>query len=812
MPHSTQEAGGRRTNGRFQGIRTFLLLFAAIALLIILPLTLSFSLISLRYLRNSREAIAGSARLNVISAKKLTEMYQDTITQAATLVLMDPVLGDTAPLKRLEDVRGSYDTYARLSRAVSLLTSMTYIASLRITSVYFYVDGADYILTSDQGAVRLADFSDRGFQDVFQTLVRNPHSSVWTVRKVPLSPTSGDAVETADYLSYANMANPIVSKVRGAIFVNVRESVLSDLINAKDFDRDGNTFIIDADGSILSHVDKTRILTDIRDDPKTAHLFNARSGSATTASAGKDGPASLFVSAYSEKTSWSFISEHSLDALTGEARALMRKGILVTFIIVLIGSLIVIRIMSRISSPLKKLIGSLSQWDSDGADGGRMINEFEYLYRSFQRIREHEAVLSRTIDRSHDKLRESYFADLLRGDRDKYVEEPFPDSEIVPGGGAFRVITFSFDRRAEVESRLSQEQRFSYLALLCAECETAFPAANRCVAVRIDRNVSAILGAASEDGIAVKALSSVAARLQERFAPVLGSTLTAGISGSHRGDLSEVARAYDESLEAVTRRILAGYGKIHVWERRTDAGSRYPYQIETMLLNRLRAGDFPGAEQALGEFFSMLEELPSDDILHFVEQVCAALARFMKDNEIKRAGARGIFDELSGRETLEEMKAFLTDLCRTIAVETGSGSAILVERILDYVKDHFTEVIDFEAMSGQVGISYSYMRRLMRDRTGRSILEHQHYLRIEEAKSILSENGLSISAISKSLGYNNIQSFERFFKKCTGVSANEYRRHLSKDAEGGIAASPPRNQIRLPVSKHTVDSTGTRHQ
>ncbi len=760
----------------------FLLLLAAIALLIILPLTLSFSLISLRYLRYSREEIANTAELNVISAKKMTEMYQDTIIQAATLVLMDPALGEIASLQRLGDVRGSYDMYMKLSRAVSLLTSMTYIASLRIDSVYFYVDGADYILTSDQGAIRLASLVDQGYRDVYETLARNPAMSVWTVRKVPVSTISGDTDAMADYLTYANMANPIVSMVRGAIFVNIRESVLSDLINTKDFDKGGRTFIVDANGVILSHVDKSRVLERVSETGKTAYLPGGRAGVATTAAAEGGGGASLFVSAYSEKTSWSYVSEHSLDALTGKVRGLMRTSILVIFIIVLVGSAIVVYIASRISTPLRKLIGSLSQYPG-GTDRGRIANEFEYLFESFQRIRAHEAVLSGAIEESHDKLRESYIVDLLRGDRDKYAEEPFPDSEIVPMGGCFRILSISFDRRADVESRFSQEQRFSCLSLLSAECEKVFSGGLRCVAVRIDGNVSAILGAADEEGVAVAGITPVIEDIQKQFAPMIGSTLTVGISGRHQGDLTEVSRAYDESLDAVTRRIISGHGKIHAWEQRQDGGSRYPYEVETMLLNNLRAGDFHGAEQALDTLFSMLEEMPCGDILHSVEQLCAAIARVMRDSEIKRAGARSIFDELADRETLWEMKAFFTDFCRMIAARTGSGAAVLVDRILDYVKTHFTTIIDFEAMAAHIGVSYSYMRKLTRDSTGKSILEHQHGLRIEEAERLLSNRDLSISAISRSLGYNNIQSFERFFKKYTGVSAHEYRKLL--EADGG---------------------------
>jgi AraC-like DNA-binding protein len=733
----------------------FLVLLAAVALCVILPLVVTFSVYSLRYLRYSREEIANTAQLNVLSARTMTEMYQDTVTQAATLILMDPSLGEIGALTRLDGLRGSFETYRKLNRVVSLLASTSYISSLRVDSVYFYVDGADYIITSDQGAVRLAQLADAGFRDVYDELTRNPHQSLWTVRAVPLSTITGDETATANYLTYANMANPIISKIRGAIIVNIREGVLSDLINTRDFDKGGSTFIVDAGGTVLSHVDKARIL---RPAPPAD-------------------PRSLYVSALSEKTGWRFISEHSLGALTGKIRALTRTSVLVILLVVLAGSCVVMYVASRISAPLGKLMGALSQWNPVGTDRRRLSNEFAYLLESFQRIREHEAALYRTIDRTRDRLWESYIVDLLRGERDAYAEEPFPDSDILPEGGWFRVIVFSVDRRAEVESRLSQEQRFSCLSLMSEACQSVFPGpGRRCIAVLMDGAVAALVTAETAAGVETAGIRDNAGGIQERFAPMLGTTLTAGISGLHPAELSEIPRAHDEARDAVRQRIVAGYGGVHAWAAQSVAEVCYPRAAEERLLNCLRAGDAPGAEAALGELCSVLEDMPPDDIARAIEQACAALARFMRDSEIRLEDARGIFDGLAGHETLEEMKAYLTDSCRLIAAHTGTGSAIVVDRIQGYIRTHYTEIIDFEEMARSVGVSYSYMRRIMRDRAGTSILEHQHSLRIGEAERLLADQGLSISAIARRLGYNNIQSFERFFKKHKGISAQECRR------------------------------------
>ena len=759
------------------GLSMFLLLLAAVALLIIVPLSVSFSLFSFRYLRYARDEIANSARLSVISARRMTEMYQDTVAQAATLVLIDPALGEIASILRLDEVRRSFDAYQRLNRAVSLLTSMTYIGSLRIDSAYLYVDGADYIISSDRGPVRLADFQDQGYRDVYEMLARTPHAGIWVARKVAARTVAGDALGTAAYFTYASMANPVVSRVGGAIFVNIRETVFSDLVNAQELDKGGRTFIVDPDGVVLSHVDKSRILAGTSEGEAILRLLARSPGAIATAPGMGQKGESLYVSARSERTSWTYVAEHSLDALTTRIRGLMRVSIAVVLLITLLGSSVVVLISFRISTPLRKLILSLSQWSPGGGDRGPIPNEFEYLLESFQRIRERESALHRTIEKSRDKLWESYVVDLLRGDLDKYAEDPFPDSGLLPREGGLRVLTMSMDRRAEVESRLSHEQRFYYQSLLSAECEKAFAPRFRCAAVLIDGNVSAILGCPPEAGLVEEITPSVA-ELKERFAGMLGTTFSAGLSSLHAAELEDVSGAYVESLEAVSRRMIEGYGKVHVWQRPAGLEARYPSEAEERLLSCLRTGDLEGIDAALGAFFSCLDEMGYEDIVRSVDQLCAALFATMRERGIRRAdaGTRALFAEVGNRDTLSEKRSLVADICRIIVLETRSGAAALVDRMLGYVAARYTTTIDFEAMAREVGVSYSYMRRLMREHTGRSILEHVHHLRIEEAGRMLDAGGTSISEIARTLGYNNIQSFERFFRKHKGVSAQEYRK------------------------------------
>jgi YesN/AraC family two-component response regulator len=68
------------------------------------------------------------------------------------------------------------------------------------------------------------------------------------------------------------------------------------------------------------------------------------------------------------------------------------------------------------------------------------------------------------------------------------------------------------------------------------------------------------------------------------------------------------------------------------------------------------------------------------------------------------------------------------------------------------------------------------MRKLFRDKLDTSVLDYINSIRIDNAKRLLKGTELTIQDIATKVGYQNIQSFNRFFKKFEGISPKEFRR------------------------------------
>ena len=80
-------------------------------------------------------------------------------------------------------------------------------------------------------------------------------------------------------------------------------------------------------------------------------------------------------------------------------------------------------------------------------------------------------------------------------------------------------------------------------------------------------------------------------------------------------------------------------------------------------------------------------------------------------------------------------------------------------------------------LSEKFGISEVHIRRIFRSAAKTSPIRYINYLRIEKAKTLLSESSLKVSEIAAEVGFSDSFYFSRLFKKGTGVSPASFRKN-----------------------------------
>ena len=98
-----------------------------------------------------------------------------------------------------------------------------------------------------------------------------------------------------------------------------------------------------------------------------------------------------------------------------------------------------------------------------------------------------------------------------------------------------------------------------------------------------------------------------------------------------------------------------------------------------------------------------------------------------------------------------------------------------VAKALEYINHHYQEDISLDDVADYVGLSESYLSRLLKQATGKSYSRILIHSRIERAKYLLSNTEEKVYAVSELVGYKNPFYFDRLFKSTVGISPSDYR-------------------------------------
>ncbi|MEF3304089.1 AraC family transcriptional regulator [Paenibacillus sp. GYB003] len=95
--------------------------------------------------------------------------------------------------------------------------------------------------------------------------------------------------------------------------------------------------------------------------------------------------------------------------------------------------------------------------------------------------------------------------------------------------------------------------------------------------------------------------------------------------------------------------------------------------------------------------------------------------------------------------------------------------------ILRYIHLHYNEPISLGTVSDHFGLHASYISRMFKEHTGKTVNDYMHELRIARAATLLTASEMSISDICLEVGYDNYRTFARAFREHRRMSPSDYR-------------------------------------
>jgi two-component system, response regulator YesN len=133
---------------------------------------------------------------------------------------------------------------------------------------------------------------------------------------------------------------------------------------------------------------------------------------------------------------------------------------------------------------------------------------------------------------------------------------------------------------------------------------------------------------------------------------------------------------------------------------------------------------------------------------------------------------------------INDVKVMFDRLLKEAGSLNGANSHVqnnklqLAQRL---VKRNYNRRFSLQDASKEVFLSYKYLSRVFKEKTGKGFSKYRQELKINSAKQLLKESSDSVAQIAYRVGYLNPDSFMKMFKRVTGTTPSEFRANINSN-------------------------------
>ena len=239
--------------------------------------------------------------------------------------------------------------------------------------------------------------------------------------------------------------------------------------------------------------------------------------------------------------------------------------------------------------------------------------------------------------------------------------------------------------------------------------------------------------------------------------------------------ISSVWKSYRQSKEAVKRISSPVYLCLYREILEFQDSFFYPNEVADQLYNFVKSGNFKQTKTIFNfikdENFKK-RKLNSRQVKWLLENIEITLLKVIRDNDISYDDSS--LAGLSEDSTLKNYEQIALELCEKNKQPENDNQ--LIVRIQAYIDENYGDPsLCLSRISDLFHISESYFSFLFKKTVGVNFSTYLEQVRMTQAKHLLETTNIKITDLYVAVGYNNLTSFRRAFKKKYGVAPNALR-------------------------------------
>jgi YesN/AraC family two-component response regulator len=273
-------------------------------------------------------------------------------------------------------------------------------------------------------------------------------------------------------------------------------------------------------------------------------------------------------------------------------------------------------------------------------------------------------------------------------------------------------------------------------------------------------------------------------------------TVTIGI-GSYCTDISLLPESYENAMKAIQYKWLKGKDQTLSYNELNESKNEAYYNVEAEknILNTLfYKNDFNSVEVFFDSFIKELKvknHYNYDHVYQGMLQILIATIRVFHEKGIDSKGVFPSVNQVEGynilsdfrqKETLFDVEKWMIERFRLISdylwEQRNGSSSENITSIQEYLLKNYYQEISLSMVAEKFGYSEHSLSKLFKKIIGENFLEYLTKVRVDNAKRLMMESERSINEISQLVGYTNVQTFIRVFKKLENITPGQYKEDI----------------------------------
>lgn len=269
-----------------------------------------------------------------------------------------------------------------------------------------------------------------------------------------------------------------------------------------------------------------------------------------------------------------------------------------------------------------------------------------------------------------------------------------------------------------------------------------------------------------------------------------GGHLSLGVSMAAQ-QITRLSDMYNQSIEALQLKFWEDSGNIFYYRPNSFSDTLNINLSEEVLDDiavNIKISECNPALSYLDSICSQLKthsplkpELVKDFFWTFIQSLTNRLNVQLSfiEQELSK-GSIHPYERIKGSVSLNELLLCIKDILERICLHYNrnnpSEDMSVVEMARKFIENNFDKNLSLEQVSKYVHLNPTYFSELFKKNTGMSFVDYKTFLRIENAKKLLTTTTLNVEKISGSLGYTDPKYFSKLFKKITGKTPQDYKK------------------------------------